>query len=147
MSQSFGEHSRNSLTQNYNVLILWWKHEYGWMSSFSLDITPIQSCILVMPSLQFIPIRNIIVQNYGNSKDVTRHNCRWMSTLSLLTNVYNDTQKLRISWIVIFSLLPHFEKHKRRLMRSHFCLCVCVPLSLLGNGSVNTLPRQRIHTQ
>jgi hypothetical protein len=26
-------------------------------------------------------------------------------------------------------------------------LAVCVPLMLLGNGSVNTFPRQRIHTQ
>jgi hypothetical protein len=24
------------------------------------------------------------------------------------------------------------------------CVCMCIPLSLLGNGSVKTLPRQRI---
>jgi hypothetical protein len=27
------------------------------------------------------------------------------------------------------------------------CVCTCIPLSLLGNGSVKTLPRQRIHTR
>jgi hypothetical protein len=27
------------------------------------------------------------------------------------------------------------------------CVCMCIPLSLLGNGSVETLPLQRIHTQ
>jgi hypothetical protein len=27
------------------------------------------------------------------------------------------------------------------------CVCMCIPLSLLGNGSVKTLSLQRIHTQ
>jgi hypothetical protein len=27
------------------------------------------------------------------------------------------------------------------------CVCMCIPLSLLGNGSVKTLPQQRIHTE
>jgi hypothetical protein len=26
------------------------------------------------------------------------------------------------------------------------CVCTCIPLSLLDNGSLKTLPPQRIHT-
>jgi hypothetical protein len=28
---------------------------------------------------------------------------------------------------------------------SYLYVCICIPLSLLGNGSVNTFPRQRIY--
>jgi hypothetical protein len=33
------------------------------------------------------------------------------------------------------------------VIRSHSCQCVCIYVSALGNGSVNTFLRQRIHVQ
>jgi hypothetical protein len=57
-----------------------------------------------------------------------------------------------VIFLFFLAHFPYFEKKRSRLMRS--CCCVCVslsivirqqlgksPLSLLGNGSVETLPR------
>jgi hypothetical protein len=44
---------------------------------------------------------------------------------------------------VVLAHSPYFEKIKEAC-----CLCICVfPLKLIGNGTVNMVPRQPIHTQ
>jgi hypothetical protein len=41
---------------------------------------------------------------------------------------------------------PHFEETKVRLWE-RLAVCVCITPCMLCNGSVNTFPRQRLHTQ
>jgi hypothetical protein len=63
-----------------------------------------------------------------------------------------------MKYVLFLAYFSYFEKNRSRCKLSRSCLCVCDPpislcisiyisLSLLSNGSVKKLPRQRIHTQ
>jgi hypothetical protein len=42
---------------------------------------------------------------------------------------------------------PITQRRASQIPPLSLCVCMCIPLSLLGNGLVKTLRRQRIHTQ
>jgi hypothetical protein len=54
----------------------------------------------------------------------------------------NASTNLYETWHVYHGTWAHFNGVLHKSLPS---VCVSIPLSLLGNGSVNTFPRQRIH--
>jgi hypothetical protein len=50
------------------------------------------------------------------------------------------------TWYVYHATWAHLNGVHHKSLAINLCVCICIPISLVGNGSVNTLSRQRIHT-
>jgi hypothetical protein len=100
-------------------------------------------------------VHKIISINAGELWRIGKYNSTWKNNSSKYINDNDgdndddddgDKNKTAIKCIQFFSLFSYFGKWSR-LMRSRWCLwvcvcmCPCIPLSLLGNGSVETLPQ------
>jgi hypothetical protein len=59
------------------------------------------------------------------------------SSSEYLTNLYE-------TWCVQHGTWAHLNGVLHKYLQT-LCVSICIPLTLLGNGSVNTFPRQRIH--
>jgi hypothetical protein len=67
-----------------------------------------------------------------------------ISTLSVCHSYQLLNQILRNFVCTSRHLGPH-QRNTSEFPLINLCACMCIPLSLLGNGSVKTLPRQRRH--
>jgi hypothetical protein len=64
-----------------------------------------------------------------------------------LSNAWTNFYKIWYVYVRVYrGTWTHLNSVRNKSLPS-VCVWICIPLSLLGNGSVKMLPRQQIHTQ
>jgi hypothetical protein len=122
-----------------SCLLLVWLTRRSWrwrrcISETSVDFQRTTQPPLLEPLIQ----NNAYLYNFFACEDWLRSTC--CLSVNLPQQLLNDWTDLYETWYV-------YHGTWALLNPSHRPVYICIPVSLLGNGSVKTLPRQRTHMQ